>query len=208
MQKPPVEERAAASPFERYRDQDVLDLIDSFPLAWVVPVSGEAPAALLPLLAETGGDGRLASVFGHMARHNPLVPALQADPRASILFTGPQGYVSTVLVTEPSWAPTWNYAQVQMSAVLEFVPEETGRSIEALTGKMEGAIGSDWQPAMVGGRYAAMERAIIAFRATVTTMSARFKLGQDESDVRFAEITSAMPDDALVAWMRRFRERT
>jgi transcriptional regulator len=195
---------SALSPFECYSTTDILALIDEYPLAWVVPHAGLTSPSLLPLLAETGANGELASLFGHMSRRNPLVRAFDDDATATILFTGPQACLPTALVSDPHWAPTWVYAQASITATLRFVPEETEDAVERLTKRIEGSSGTAWQPRMVGPRYDAMIDAIVAFRATVTAVAGRFKLGQDESVDRLEEIVGAVDQPDLVRWIVRF----
>ena len=197
-------ETSPRSPFGRFTADDVFDLVADYPLAWVTPMSGNAPPSLLPLLAEGGGEGGLTALFGHISRRNPLVCALEEDGRATILFTGPQAYLSTSLVSDPRWAPTWIYAQLSISATLRFVPEETSVAVDRLTGHREGRAGTGWRPEMVGSRHSAMIGAIIAFRATVTTLHGRFKLCQDETPERLCEIVAGLEDAILKLWIERF----
>nr|WP_229362738.1 hypothetical protein [Sphingomonas sp. PL-96] len=58
----------------------------------------------------------------------------------------------------------------------------------------------------MGARYAGLLAHVIAFRAIVVRSSARFKLGQDESDTSFGEILSALGDNALARAMRTQRD--
>lgn len=191
---------AMGGQFDRFGKDDVRDLIARYPLAWLVAADGTA--SLLPLLGVYADDGRLIELFGHMGRANPLHAMLGDDGRATILFNGPQGYVSPDQAQRRNWGPTWNYAQLSMAVQLRFVPEETAASIEQLTDAMEAGA---WTHAELGPRSAGMMAAIVAFRARVTTLTGRFKLGQDESDEVFEAICRNHPDAALVEWMRRFR---
>ena len=189
--------------FDAFGTDDVRDLIAEYPLAWLVtPVQSEA--SLLPLLGEYDAGGTLAHLFGHMSRRNPLVARLDAAPQATILFNGPQGYVSPDHAGRRDWGPTWNYAQLVIAADVTFLPDETDRSLSALTTAMEG---DRWTPDALGERYAGMAAAVIAFRATVTGMTGRFKLGQDERSDTLDAIVAAHPDTGLVRWMRRFGRR-
>jgi transcriptional regulator len=195
----------ARSPFERYDEKDVADLIRDYPLAWVCPRGGSPMlSTLLPLLAETDTTGRVCCLLGHLARKNPLFQALTADPHTTILFTGPQAYVSPGCVSDPTWAPTWNYAQVRIEAALRFEPAASDEALSRLLAAMEAREPTGWTPADMGARYGPMSRAIIAFRAVVTHSQARFKLGQDEKPERLREILARHTDAALVQWMRRF----
>jgi transcriptional regulator len=191
--------------FDVYSDADVVDLIGEYPLAWVCP-SGLDPGlpTLLPLLVETDAAGRPVALIGHMARRNPLFPALQANPEMLALFCGPQAYVSPAAVSDARWAPTWNYAQLRIATRISFQPDGGGAAIQRLVDAMERAAPTGWTTAMMGERYGPMERAIIAFRAEIVRIDGRFKLGQDETPERLREILSHHPDAALVRWMRRF----
>ena len=195
----------AASPFDSYADADVVDLIGEYPLAWVCP-SGIEPTlpTLLPLLVESDAVGRPVALVGHMARRNPLFAALQADPAMLALFTGPQAYISPAAVSDPGWAPTWNYAQLRVAARVDFIPDGGGAAIQQLIDAMERDRPSGWTTAMMGDRYGPMVDAIIAFRAEIVRIEGRFKLGQDEKPERLREILDRHPSTALVRWMRRF----
>lgn len=163
---------------------DVTALIAAHPLAWVV--SSDFDATLLPLLAECDAEGAVVSLFGHYARRNPQVDMFERDGSALILFTGPQGYVSPTLVSNPTWGPTWNYAAVRVVADLVFVPDETDASLRRLSAHLE-ADGA-WQVELMSPRYEQLAQHVIAFRATVRSCEPIYKLGQDEADPTFSEI--------------------
>lgn len=185
--------------FDQFTDADVRDLIAQYPLAWVTAPSGEA--SLLPLLGEYDAGGRLVRLLGHLARRNPLHARLAADPYATILITGPSGYVSPVQAERRDWGPTWNYAQVVIRADIVFEPEGTDAALSALVEAMED---DRWASTELGDRYPGMSAQVIAFRAHVRGMTGRFKLGQDEDRTVFDAILRNHPDPALVSWMRRF----
>ena len=183
---------------------DVLALIEAYPLAWVLSGSaGDMAATPLPLLAETDADGQLQFLFGHFARSNPQVAALEANPNATILFMGPNGYIAPRLVSKPDWGPTWNYAVLRFETRLHFVPEETEASVERLAASLERDQTDPWTPDHMGSRRFELAKRIVAFRAKIVTMHARFKLGQDERPETFDEIVKGLDDAALANWMTR-----
>jgi len=192
--------------FEPRSEADLLRLIDEYPLAWVVSVGGAVGigATPLPLLAETNATGQIEALFGHFALANPQVAQLRADPRAKILFTGPHGYISPEAVSQPGWAPTWNYAIAQFDVEVEFRPQENDSALERLVTRMERDRRIPWTVAKMGERYALLAPRVIAFRAHVRSKMGRFKLGQDESAQTLAELLAALDDAALVRWMRDF----
>ena len=191
--------------FEPRSAADLLRLIEEYPLAWVVSSGGAGFGATpLPLLAETDATGQISALFGHFALSNPHVAQLRAAPRAKVLFSGPHGYISPELVSQPGWAPTWNYSTAQFDVEIESRPEENPAALERLVTWMERDRRDPWTIARMGERYATMVRKIIAFRAHVRTRAGRFKLGQDEKPATLSEILSGLDDVALVRWMKEF----
>ena len=184
---------------------DVLALIEAHPLAWVV--SRDFKATPLPLLAETDAQGKIVSLFGHFARRNPQVPALQNDPEALILFQGPEGYISPRLVSNPTWGPTWNYAVVRFEVTISFVPEETDAAVRRLAAHLERGQAKPWQVEAMRHRYGELMKHIIAFRASVRAMHATFKLGQDENEATFGEIVTGLQGSELAALMAAGRPK-
>jgi transcriptional regulator len=183
---------------------DLLKLIAEHPLAWLVSRgTGKFEATPLPMLAETDGDGALVSLLGHCSRFNAQVSDLRADPSALLLFTGPQAYMSPEPVRQPRWVPTWNFAVAAIAVDVEFVEEETLAAIDSLTNAMEAGRARPWTLADAGERVAALLPRIIAFRAHVRGIDARFKLGQEESAATVSDLLAALPEGGLAEWMRR-----
>ena len=107
-------------------------------------------------------------------------------------------------VSQPAWAPTWNYAVAQFDVDVQFVPEENDSALRQLVTFMEADRRVPWTVEKMGERYARMVPHIVAFRAHVRASSGRFKLGQDESRTSFAEIVAALEDPKLRRWMEDF----
>jgi transcriptional regulator len=189
-------------------DGQVLRLVRSHPLAWVVSLdAGQFRATPLPLRPRTGTTGAIEALEGHMGRSNPLFAALRSDPRALLLFSGPQGYISPSWVSNRTWAPTWNYAVVQFIVTVAFdeSPERLAAHLDDLVGAMEHGRPGAWQRSEMGARYETLKRMIVPFEAKVVEQRAKFKLGQDERDTVFAEISDALGKSGaaeLLAWMK------
>lgn len=191
--------------FEPRSDADLARLIAEHPLAWVVSNGPDGFAATpLPLLAETDGHGRVTALFGHFALANPQVQMLRESPEATVLFSGPNGYISPEGISQPQWAPTWNYAIAQFNTEIELVPEENDRALDLLVTKMEADRKEPWTVSRMGDRYARMVPHIMAFRAHVKTSRGRFKLGQDERPETLKEVLGNLKDAELIRWMEDF----
>lgn len=196
------------TPYAPRECSDVRRLVNAYPLCWIVSGGpGDRLATPLPLLAESGPDGAVQSLLGHIARRNPQQAALEQDPRAAILCMGPQGYISPELVSNLTWGPTWNYAACRFEVDVEFVPDETDAALSRLAAALEGRSAGAWTPDRMGPRYEQLKPRIVAFRAHVRDTDARFKLGQDESDETFGEIVDGLAGTELAEWMRHTRGR-
>lgn len=185
---------------------EVAALVARHPLAWVVSGAPSFHATPLPLVADLDDEGGVAALVGHFALRNPQVEALKAHPRALVLFQGAQGYISPELVTQPQWAPTWNYAVARLEVEVEFAADQNGKALDRLIAHMEGDRPDRWTVAAMGERYEPMSRHIIAFRARVLSCDATFKLGQDERPESLAQILAGHADPELTAAMREANE--
>lgn len=195
-------------PFSKFAAVDVRALIEAYPLAWVLaPGSDGMAASQLPLIGEYDAEGGLVALIGHLACANPLADQLAAARRATILFSGPDGYVSPEHAGRRDWAPTWNHLHVKIAADIELNPSLTQTSLNLLIDAMECDRAIPWHSDEIANRYRGMLQAIIGFRATVTAIVGRFKLGQDERPDTLRAILDSHGDAELTRWMRRFNEK-
>lgn len=185
-------------------DADVLQLIDSHPLAWIVAKSAPEFAALMPILIETDAEGKPAALVGHLPRAHPIVAALAKAPRALFLFQGPHAYISPDWLSDKNWAPTWNFTVVQITADVTFDAALTDDALSRLVAHMEKDRAEPWTAAALGPRYATLRDRVIGFRGAIKQVTPRFKLGQDEKPNTFQEILRGLGDHPVAQWMRRF----
>ena len=182
---------------------DVRRLIEEYPLAWVIGACGDE-ASLLPMLGVFDADDRVSELIGHFALSNPLGEVFKRNPEATILFKGPDGYISPSQAGRRDWAPTWNYAQVRIQAEVTVEPEMTACFVDHLVEHIERHMPNPWSAAELGERYNLLMPRIVGFRARVARISATFKLGQSETLETLQSILANLPQGELVSWMRRF----
>ena len=184
----------------------LLDLIQAFPLAWIVVARADGfSTSVMPLLAELGADGSIASFLGHLPLAHPQVALLRSEPRALILFQGPNAYISPANVEKPGWAPTWNFTVAAFTVDISLAPDETDHALGALVDHMEAGGAEPWTIERMGDRYVELAQRVVAFRAAVCHVDARFKHGQDEDIEVYADIVGALGEHPLAAWMQRSR---
>ncbi len=195
--------------FEAPSNAAIADLIANYPLAWVLsPGAQPINATPLPLLGNYSDTGELQSLTGHLARRNPHFRELERNSSVTILFQGPNGYLSPSWQDNPRWGPTWNYAVIHITAELRLAPEHTDAALHRLVRVMEASHGGNWEPSLLGSRYAEMACHVIAFEATVIDVRARFKMGQDETPATLEQFIEKLTGSPLAACMEQCnRER-
>lgn len=104
-------------PPKKHQDNDQLHLIEvikTFPLATLISVKDNQPLIThLPLIyRET--DGKL---IGHVDNYNPQTKLLKDNNAITIIFYGPQCYISPSIYTTTQ-LPTWNYIRVHLSGTV------------------------------------------------------------------------------------------
>ena len=146
--------------------------------------------------------------FAWLVTMSPLDFA--ATPRTLILFMGPHGYISSSWLGDRTRTPTWNYAMVQYLVDIEFMesPDETNALIAEQVDTMELGRPNAWSVPEMGSRYERLVSGIVGFRAHIRERRVKFKLGQDERDAEYADITAALsaggPEGStLLEWMHR-----
>lgn len=179
-----------SSRFVPGNDAQVTRLVSRYPLAWIVSPDNPTSATPLPLRPEQVDEDRIVTLIGHYSRANPQVAQLQKSPRATLLFMGPNAYVSPSWFTDRTQAPTWNYACASYDARIEFLDnhEDLDRIVRDLVEAMEGSLPNRWRIEEMHARYEQLLRRIIPFRAHILAANAKFKLGQDERDDVYPEI--------------------
>ena len=120
---------------------------------------------------------------------------------------GPHGYISPSWFTDRTQAPTWNFAAVHMTVrvVIDRSIEAAREAVDRLTDHMEQGRPRAWSAADMGERYDRLLPHVVAFRAEVLNIQAKFKLGQNERPDVLAEALSGIDREggaALHAAMR------
>ena len=170
-----------------YRETDkieTLSLIRKFPFATIITTDESGPYInhLPVLLDETGPEPRL---IGHLSTANPQLKHLEAGQEVTVVFNGPNAYIS------PSWyrgkehVPTWNYAVVHVRGKSRVVSGERLREIldrsVALFETTPGAYRFSENPDLPASFQSELMRAIAGFEIEMTHIDTKFKLGQNRN---------------------------
>jgi len=182
------------SKFREESREQLAALIRRYPFGTLVTIRDGLPfASHIPFLYEECAGGSV--LIGHLARANPQWEDLAAGQTALVMFQGPHAYVS------PSWyespgVPTWNYAVAHVYGKSRLIEEHSAlrRLIERMTAVHESGSSAPWKPDLRGERGKELLDMIVGFEIDAETITGKFKLGQNRSDVDRANVIRQLGD--------------
>lgn len=188
--------------FEQHDPVALHGLLRDHPLATLVTTSADGLSADHVPLEFDASSGPHGTLFGHVARANPLWQHANGTPVLAV-FNGPQAYVS------PSWypskaathkvVPTWNYAVVHAHGVLEAVEDAPWlhRLVSRLTHHHESGREAPWAVSDAPDDYVQpMLRAIVGIRIPLTKLVGKWKVSQNRHEADRLGVAQGLQDKA------------
>lgn len=167
-------------PHHQTEDQnEMLKVIKHYPLAMVVSVlNGRPLISHLPLIY----NDSTGKITGHIDMNNPQVEALHDDKEVSLVFKGPDTYISPSIYTTEQ-LPTWNYMIVHLKGNVRAIsnPEKAKRLLTEMTHYLE-APDHRYKLELDDTRMGLMINYIHAFEIEITSWEGKFKLSQDKCE--------------------------
>lgn len=174
-----------------------------------LPLKCESRA--LELSHETGTLPELQEewvLWGHFARINPQVKALQVNPKALAIFMGPQAYMSPSVYPDVVRVPTWNYVTLHAQGEVEFLdePQTKDQLLKQLIADHELSYVAQWK-GLSEAYQSTMLAAIIGFKMKVTHCQFKIKLNQHRPEAHDKMLSQYAQGDesmqGLAQWMKR-----
>ena len=162
----------------------MIEVVKTYPLATVISVKGNNPyIAHLPLVYRE--DGKL---IGHIDKFNPQAKLLKDNNEVTIIFSGPQCYISPSIYTTTQ-LPTWNYIKVHLKGKVTAVDDErtVKQSLVDMAEFLEQP-GHKYTLTMDNPRMHGLINYIKGFEIDITSWEGKFKLSQDK---KIKDITNA-----------------
>ena len=155
----------------------MVEVIKSYPLATLISVKNNQPFIThLPLIYDEIND----KLIGHIDKYNPQSELLKDDNEVTVIFSGPQCYISPSVYTTTQ-LPTWNYIKVHLKGNVKRIEskEALKQSLIEMTEFLEApdhkyVLDADNQRMIGNLNYIEM------FEITITDWEGKFKLSQDK----------------------------
>ena len=160
---------------ENDRDR-MIEVVRHYPLATIISVENSRPLVThLPLIYRE--DGKL---IGHIDIYNPQAELLKNDYPITVIFYGPQCYISPTVYTTTQ-LPTWNYIRVHLRGTVKAI--ESKDALKESLIKMTEFLEAPDHKYVLEPDNPRMERNldyIKMFEIAITDWEGKFKLSQDK----------------------------
>ena len=170
-------------PYHQSHDiQKMISVIQHFPLGMLVSVKDGKPFVThIPIIYNETSKKLVA----HIDRNNPQVETLNDGAEVTVVFKGPDTYISPSVYTTPH-LPTYNYIIVHITGTIKLInePEAVKKTMVDMTEFLEG----DAQKFTLKNDDPRMERLlnyIQTFEIEITHWEGKFKLSQDKNEQDF-----------------------
>lgn len=153
-------------------------------------------ATPLPLILDES-EGEFGTLYGHVARANPLWKTDASEAMA--IFMGPDAYIT------PSWyatkresgkvVPTWNYVAIHAYGAVEFFadPDRLSEVVTRLTRLHEAERPDPWEVTDAPARFIeAQLRGIVGVRLSITRIDAKSKMSQNRNEADRAGVAAGL----------------
>lgn len=150
----------------------------------VTPHGGDVQLTHLPFHLDTarGPNGTLEA---HLAKVNPHCAALLEGAASTVVFRGPDGYISPRWYVDPTKnVPTWNYVAIHVHGKPKPVTEPARllAMIGRLTDEHEAYIEQPWSMREAKAHAEHLAQHILGFELPIESIEGKFKLSQNRSD--------------------------
>jgi transcriptional regulator len=189
---------------EQYRatDGEIYSIVHDNPFALLVtngaltPFATHLPALIEPEPANLAAAERSlvgTTVLGHLNRSNPHWERLRAGGSSTLIFQGPNAYVSPTIYQKTPAAPTWNFMVVHLRG--EVTPltttDEALEVVRRTVRHLEHVHSGSWDMTGSQDYFGQLIPGVGAWRMHVTSVEGMVKLSQEQpSEVRQRVVTA------------------
>ncbi|MEL6810007.1 MAG: FMN-binding negative transcriptional regulator [Bacteroidota bacterium] len=167
-------------PYHQTEDiQKMIAVIKAYPFGMLVSAENGVPYVTHIPIIYNNNSGKLVA---HIDKYNPQVETLKAGAAVTVVFKGPDAYISPSIYTTKQ-LPTWNYIIVHITGIISLIndPDAAKETMIAMTEFLE----RPEQKFILEKDNKRMQRSvnyIQAFDITITNWEGKFKLSQDKNE--------------------------
>lgn len=168
---------------------NIVRVIEEYPLATLISfVENDITITHIPLMYENN-HGKYGKLIGHIDKNNPQLDQLKNGNDVTILFHGPDAYISPSLFNSDR-LPTWNYVKVHIKGTVNRMNshDQLRDSLIKMTQTLEAPAHSFSLTNDISKTNALLDY-IVGLEITINDWEGKFKLSQDkpENEIHLAK---------------------
>ena len=192
--------------FDGKRPEVLHKLLRAHPLGLLITqdASGEMAANSVPFVLDPDPAGGPGILRAHVARANPLWRKARGDLDSIVAFQGDQAYISPSFYASKALhhkvVPTWNYVMVQARGRLRAVDDADWLRafVTRLTDRHEAPRAKPWAVTDAPEDFiATMLRAIVGIEIVLTSITGKWKVGQNRSAADRTGVAQGLADAGI-----------
>jgi transcriptional regulator len=194
------------SHFEEKRPELIHEFVCANPLGLLVTQDADhsVRANSIPFVLDADPAGGPGILRAHVARANPVWRDARTDTESLVVFQGPQAYISPSFY--PSKAehgkvvPTYNYVMVQGRGTLRAIDDAqwVRAFVTRLTERHESTRAAPWAVTDAPEDFiATMVRAIVGIEIVLTSLTGKWKVGQNRSTADRQGVARGLADAGI-----------
>lgn len=157
--------------------EKMISVVKHFPLGMLITAKDGKPFVThIPIIY----NETTKKLVAHIDRNNPQVETLNDGDEVTVVFKGPDTYISPSVYTTPQ-LPTWNYIIVHITGNIKLINE--AKAVKKTMVDMTEFLEDEAQKFVLKKHDPRMERLINyiqAFEIEITNWEGKFKLSQDK----------------------------
>ncbi|HBY68320.1 MAG TPA: transcriptional regulator [Flavobacteriaceae bacterium] len=169
-------------PHHQVNDIDkMIAVIKQYPLGMLVSVKDNKPLLTHIPFIYNDKTGRLVA---HIDKNNPQLETLQDGANVTVVFKGPDCYISPSIYDSENQLPTWNYIIVHITGTIQLINDSEAAKQSMIT--MTEFLEEPDHKFILHKNNPKIDRFvnyIQAFEIDITNWEGKFKLSQDKSEV-------------------------
>ncbi|MGO2498079.1 MAG: FMN-binding negative transcriptional regulator [Vibrio litoralis] len=199
--------------FQQSNIEHLHQIINDYPFSTLM-VSTESGIEVdhLPMIL-TIDDG-VVCLQGHIAKANPLAKLVNDETKATIIFHGPNCYISPnyypTKKENGKAVPTWNYIVVHVTGAIKCIHDNDWKLdfLNRLTDKHESNSDEPWSISDAPQEYIEkMLPAIVGLEVQIESIEGKWKVSQDKPEINqqgVVEGLQAVGHSEMQAWVQKF----
>ncbi|MFH0256798.1 FMN-binding negative transcriptional regulator [Vibrio rumoiensis] len=199
--------------FQQTDTEHLYKIIHDYPFATLIlsNASGIEVDHLPMILAIDDG---VATLQGHIAKANPLARLVNDETKATIIFHGPNCYISPnyypTKKENGKAVPTWNYIVVHVTGAIKCINDSVWKLgfLNRLTNKHESNSDEPWSISDAPQEYIEkMLPVIVGLEVQIESIEGKWKVSQDKPEINQKGVVEGLQvvgHSEMQAWVQKF----